>query len=90
MFPPRNKAPLHKKRTPGVYSHCSVRKYGMRYRSGKLKPVKTDIYPDKTLINLLKKEFGKNDNSNVTVSSYNASASIPRTVPVWNPTGITK
>ena len=35
---------------------------------------------------MFKQHFGKNDNTNPTVSSFNPSASIPRNVPVWNPT----
>jgi len=75
MFPPLGQAPINKKNTPGVFSHCSVRPSG-----------KTDIYPDKTLVNMFKQHFGKNDNTNPTVSSFNSSASIPRNVPIWNPT----
>ena len=75
MFPPLGQAPINKKNTPGVFSHCSVRPSG-----------KTDIYPDKTLVNMFKQHFGKNDNTNPTVSSFNPSASIPRNVPIWNPT----
>lgn len=75
MFPPLGQAPINKKNTPGVFSHCSVRPSG-----------KTDIYPDKILVNMFKQHFGKNDNTNPTVSSFNPSASIPRNIPVWNPT----
>jgi len=75
MFPPLGQATINKKNTPGVFSHCSVRPSG-----------KTDIYPDKTLVNMFKQHFGKNDNTNPTVSSFNPSASIPRNVPIWNPT----
>ena len=74
MFPPLGQAPIKGKSTPGVFSHCSVRPNG-----------KSDIYPDKTLINLFKKEFGKNDITNPTVSSFNSSAALPRNKPTWPP-----
>ncbi len=74
MFPPLGQAPIKGKPTPGVFSHCSVRPNG-----------KSDIYPDKTLINLFKKEFGKDNITNPTVSSFNSSAALPRNKPTWPP-----
>lgn len=74
MFPPLGQAPIAGKPTPGVFSHCSVRPNG-----------KSDIYPDKTLINLFKKEFGKDNITNPTVSSLNSSAALPRSKPTWPP-----
>ena len=72
MFPPLGQAPIAGKPTPGVFSHCSVRPSG-----------KSDIYPDKALINLFKKKFGKNDITNPTVSSFNSSAALPKTETTW-------
>ena len=79
MFPPLGQAPIKGKSTPGVFSHCSVRPSG-----------KSDIYPDKTLINLFKKKFGKNDITNPTVSSFNSSVLTPKDLPDWNPTEMVK
>jgi len=47
---------------------------------------KTDVFPDPYLIQQLKKHFGRSDKFNPTVSSYDESAKLPRSVPPWNPT----
>lgn len=76
MFPPTKKTPLLNKNTMGVFTHNSVKQGS----------AKTDVYPDPYLIAQLKKHFGKSDNNNPTVSGYNKSAKLPRTLPPWNPT----
>jgi hypothetical protein len=76
MFPSTKQTPLLKKNTMGVFSHNSVKEGSS----------KTDVYPDPYLIQQLKQHFGRSDNFNGTVSGYDPSAKLPRTVPPWNPT----
>lgn len=76
MFPNTKQTPLLNKTTMGVFTHNSV----------KPGTAKTDVYPDPYLIQQLKQHFGKNNKFNETVSSYDPSAKLPRTVPPWNPT----
>lgn len=76
MFPSKNNTPLLRKTTKGVFTHNSVKKSSE----------KTDVFPDPYLIQQLKKHFGRSDKFNPTVSSYDESAKLPRSVPPWNPT----
>jgi hypothetical protein len=76
MFPGKNSTPMLGKKTKGVFTHNSVKK----------STEKTDVFPSPLLVQALYDNFS--NSNNVTVTSYNESQPLPRTVPVWNPTEI--
>ncbi len=76
MFPGKKSTPLKNKKTKGVFTHNSV----------KPSSKKTDVFPSPLLVQALYDNFS--NPNNVTVTSYNESQALPRTVPVWNPTEI--
>lgn len=68
--------PVFKKTTSGVFSHNSVQPSRR----------KTDVYPDYLLVQALIDNFGPKVTTNPTVTAFNATAALPRDLPVWNPT----